>query len=237
MRGMLICAVALVSTVAAAQETPELKTQKDKLSYAMGIDLGRQLHKNTVEVDPAVFNQGLKDGLSASKALLTDEQIHTVLADLGAELKHREFLRRRGDLPNEAEVKLLAADNAIKGDRFQAANKKKDGVVVLPSGLQYKVLKAAEGRKPADDDTVVFQYRGTFIDGREFDSTYTSGKPVTRVVKSVLPGWKEGLKLMSVGSKYQLFIPPGLAYGAEGSGSAIGGNATLIFEVELLEIK
>jgi len=233
---MLIFAVALVSTVAVAQQAPELKTQKDKLSYAMGIDLGRQLHKNTVELDPAIFGQGLKDGMAGAKGLMTDDQIHTVLTDLGAELKRREFARRRGDLPNEAEVKLLAADNAIKGDQYLAANKKKEGVVVLPSGLQYKVLKAATGRKPTDDDTVVFQYRGTFIDGREFDSTYTSGKPVTRVVKSVLPGWKEGLKQMSVGSKYQLVIPPGLAYGAEGSG-AIGGNATLIFEVELLEIK
>ncbi len=233
MRWVLIIAVALVSMIATAQETVPPSTQKDKISYSMGVDLGKQLRKSSVDVDPAIFEQGLKDGLAGGKTLLTDEEIHKVLLDFGAEMKRKEFYKRRGDLDSDVEAKILASDNARKGDAFLAANKKKDGVVVLPSGLQYKVLKAAAGKKPTDDDTVVFHYRGTFIDGKEFDST---GKPVTRAVKSVLPGWKEALKLMPVGSKYQFFIPPNLAYGAEGA-TGIGPNATLIFEVELLEIK
>lgn len=236
MRWVVIIAVALVSTLATAQETPVPKTKQDKISYAMGADLGKQLRKSSVEVDPSIFEKGLKDGLSGGKTLLTDEEMRTVLSELGAEMKRKEFTKRRGDVDNDVEAKLLAADNARKGDAFLAANKKKDGVVALPSGLQYKVLKAAEGKKPTDDDTVVFQYKGTFIDGKEFDSTYRTGKPVTRAVKAVLPGWKEALKLMPVGSKYQVFIPPSLAYGAEGSGTGIGPNTTLIFEVELLGI-
>ncbi len=237
MRSVLIIAVALVSTAATAQETPVPKTKKDKISYSMGVDLGNQLRKSSVEVDPAIFEQGLKDALSGGKTLMTEEEIHKVLLDFGAEMKRKEFNRRRGDVDSDVETKLLAADNALKGNAFLAANKKKDGVVALPSGLQYKILKAAEGKKPTDDDTVVFQYKGTFIDGREFDSTYRTGKPVTRAIKAVLPGWKEALKLMPVGSKYQLFIPPSLAYGEAGSGTGIGPNTTLIFEVELLEIK
>jgi len=237
MRWTSIFAVALLATVASAQEAQAPKTQKDKLSYAMGMDLGKQLRKSAVEVDAAILSQGLRDGLAGGKTLMTDEEVHTVLAELGAELKRREFHKRRGDLDTDVEAKILATDNARKGESFLAANKTKQGVVVLPSGLQYKVLKAADGKKPTDSDTVVFQYRGTFVDGREFDSTYRTGKPVTREVKAVLPGWKEALKLMSVGSKYEFFIPPNLAYGEQGSGSTIGPNTTLIFDVELLEIK
>lgn len=234
MRLGLILAVALVST---AQDTPVPKTQKDKISYAMGADLGKQLRKSSVEVDPSIFEQGLKDALSGNKTLLTDEEILKILSDLGAELKKKEFTKRRGDVDTDVEAKLLAASNAMKGNAFLAANKKKDGVVALPSGLQYKILKAAEGRKPTDGDTVVFHYKGSLIDGREFDNTYKTDKPVTRAVKSVLPGWKEALKLMPVGSKYQFVIPPELAYGATGASGGIGPNTTLLFEVELLEIK
>jgi FKBP-type peptidyl-prolyl cis-trans isomerase FklB len=131
---------------------------------------------------------------------------------------------------------MAAADNKKEGDAFLAENMKKEGVMALPSGLQYKILKAGSGKMPTDADTVECNYRGTFINGTEFDSSYRTGKPATLKVKGVIPGWQEALKLMPVGSKWQLFIPPQLAYGERGSGP-IGPNATLIFDLELLAIK
>ena len=138
----------------------------------------------------------------------------------------------------QAQARSVAAENNKKaGDAFLAENARKDGVVVLPSGLQYKILKAGEGKKPTETDTVVCQYRGTLIDGTEFDSSYRSGQPATFEVKGVIPGFREALKLMPVGSKWQLVIPSELAYGDRGAGNAIEPNATLIFEIELISIK
>jgi FKBP-type peptidyl-prolyl cis-trans isomerase FklB len=130
-----------------------------------------------------------------------------------------------------------AEDNRKAGESFLAENKKKEGVVTLPSGLQYKVLKAGDGKKPTDADTVECHYRGTLINGTEFDSSYLTGQPATFKIAGVIPGWREALKLMPVGSKWQLFVPSQLAYGARGKGGSIGPNAALIFEVELLAIK
>lgn len=238
MRSIIILAVALVSGAAATEDSPALQTQKDRISYALGMDLGNQLRKMSVDVDPAVFGQALKDALSGGKTMLSEEQVRTAIAELQAEMKRKEAARRKGtEEDDNIEAGIAAAYNKKAGETFLAGNKKNEGVVALPSGLQYKILKAGDGGKPANDDTVVCQYRGTFINGTEFDSSYRNGQPSTLVVKGAIPGWREGLKLMAVGSKYQLFIPPQLAFGEQGSGRGIAPNTTLIYEIELLAIK
>jgi len=237
MRSTIILAVALLSGVAVAQDTPALKTQNEKVSYAMGLDLGNQLRKLSVEVDPALFARGLKDALSGNKAALTEEQVRDAISGLQAELKKKEAAGKTGSEEEDLEAAILPGYNKTAGEAFLAANKKREGVVALPSGLQYKILKQGNGKKPVESDTVVCNYRASLTDGTEFDSSYKRNQPATLAVKGVIPGWREALKLMAVGSKYQLFIPSELAYGAQGSGHTIGPNATLILEVELLAIK
>lgn len=204
-----------------------LDTQKDKLSYAIGMNFGASLRKQSVEVDPNVLVKGLKDSLAGSKTLLTDEESHTLITGLQADMrkKQEEKMAQAGD------------SNLKQGQEFLAANKSKDGVVTLPSGLQYKILQAGSGAKPTSSDSVVCNYRGTTIDGKEFDSSYKRGQPATFPVSGVIKGWTEALQLMPVGSKWQLFIPGDLAYGARGAGPDIGPNATLVFEVELISIQ
>lgn len=226
--------VGLVLPLAAAAGQPQgqpLKTEKDQRSYALGMDLGNQFRKLSVDVDPAVFAQGLGDALVGRKTLLTDDEVKAVIARLQAELKARQM-----QASTTADSKK-ADDNGKAGAIFLSENKMKEGVVTLPSGLQYKVITAGPGRKPGLADTVVCQYRGTLIDGTEFDSSYARNQPATFPVKGVIPGWTEALQLMPVGSKWQLVIPPALAYGERGAGDKIGPNATLVFEIELLSIK
>ncbi len=227
MRWIAALMIGLFALGVAAQETPALKTPKDKRSYALGVDLGRQLRNNLVEVDPDVFSKGLKDALAGGKTLLSDEEVRTAIAELQAEMKARVAEAR----------KMSGEDNKKAGEAFLAENKEKEGVITLPSGLQYKILKAGEGKKPTVNDTVICNYRGTLINGVEFDSSYARGTPATFPVNGVIKGWTEALQLMPVGSKWQLFIPPDLAYGERGAGAQIGPNATLIFEVELISIK
>jgi FKBP-type peptidyl-prolyl cis-trans isomerase FklB len=209
------------------QKPMTLDTQKDKLSYAIGMNFGASLRKQSVEVDPNVLVKGLKDSLAGSKTLLTDEESHTLITGLQADMrkKQEEKMAQAGD------------SNLKQGQEFLAANKSKDGVVTLPSGLQYKILQAGSGAKPTSSDSVVCNYRGTTIDGKEFDSSYKRGQPATFPVSGVIKGWTEALQLMPVGSKWQLFIPGDLAYGARGAGPDIGPNATLVFEVELISIQ
>ncbi|HEX2712067.1 MAG TPA: FKBP-type peptidyl-prolyl cis-trans isomerase [Candidatus Acidoferrales bacterium] len=227
MRCMIVLGAMLVSGFAAAQDTPALKSQKEKLSYALGMNFGSQLRELAIDVDPAVFEAGLKDALSGKKGLLTEEEVAAAIGAMQAELKQKQAeARRKG-----------AEDNKKAGEAFLAENKKKEGVVALPSGLQYKILKEGNGKKPTDADTVICNYRGTLINGTEFDSSYRTGQPATFKVAGVIPGWTEALRLMAVGSKWQLFIPAELAYGERGAGPAIGPNATLIFEVELVSIQ
>jgi len=202
-----------------AQETAALKTPKAKLSYAMGMDLGKSLRSRSIDIDPAVFTQGLKDALSGGKTLLTEAEVRTTIASLQTEMRNN-----------------LIAKNKQEGEAFLAQNKTKQGIVTLPSGLQYKVLKEGAGKTPTIDDTVVCQYRGTLLDGTEFDSSYARGKPAEFPVKALIKGWAEALQLMPVGSKWQLFIPAELAYADRGMGP-IGPDAVLIFEVELLGIE
>jgi len=227
MRWMLTFVMMLLPALAAAQDAPALKTEKEKLSYAMGMDLGAQLKTRGVDIDPSIFGRGLADALAGGKTLLTDAEAKAVIAEL-----QKAMLVKQA-----AEAKVVGDKNKAAGDAFLAANKAKEGVVALPSGVQYKVLTAGTGKKPTVDDTVVCQYRGTLIDGKEFDSSYKRGQPATFPVKGVIKGWTEVLQLMPVGSKWQVVIPPALAYGERGTGADIGPNATLIFEIELVAIK
>jgi FKBP-type peptidyl-prolyl cis-trans isomerase len=232
-RWIMTLGMGLLAAVVVAEEAPTLKGSKDKLSYALGMDLGNQLRKISVKVDPALFGQGLKDALSGSKTLLTEEEVRATISELQAELKMMSFeAQRRAD-----EIKA-AEKNQKAGEAFMAENGKKEGVVTLPSGLQYKILKPAGGKKPAIDDTIICHYRGIRLDGTEFYNSYTQNQPTTFAVKGgVIQGWSEALQLMPVGSKWQLFVPPQLAYGDRGAGGKIGPNETVIYEVELLAIK
>lgn len=214
--------------------TVTLKTQKDKVSYALGMNIGTNLQRQPVELDPALVALGLKDALSGGKMLLTIEEAQSVLKVVQDDLKQKQQAKMK---EQEAKMKELGAANQKEGDEFLAANKAKDGVVTLPSGLQYKILQAGTGPKPAASDTVVCNYKGTLINGKEFDSSYKRNEPATFPVNGVIKGWTEALQLMSVGSKWQLFIPPTLAYGDRGAGADIGPSATLIFEVELVSIQ
>ena len=226
--------IGLTLTGAVGQEAQPLKDQKEKRSYALGVEVGNTIRNRSVDVDQAVLFQGIKDALSGGRALLSQEEVRAVLVDLQAELK------RKLDAA-EAEKVLaaskLAEKNKSEGETFLTANKTKAGVVTLESGLQYKILKAGIGKRPSSDDTVVCNYRATFVDGTEFNTTYKENKPVTFPLKQIIKGWQEALQLMPVGSMWQLFVPSQLAYGSRGSGSVIGPDATLIYEVELLEVK
>ncbi|MGB8457903.1 MAG: FKBP-type peptidyl-prolyl cis-trans isomerase [Candidatus Acidiferrum sp.] len=205
-----------------------LTTQKDKASYAIGLNIGRSMRKDDVDIDPNLLLRGMKDGLADAKPLLTDDEAKATMVALQADLRAK----------HEAKVELEAATNKKEGDAFLAENKTKEGVVTLPSGLQYKVLVEGTGPKPTATDTVVCNYKGMLLDNTEFDSSYKRGEPATFPVTGIIKGWTEALELMPVGSKWQLFIPPDLAYGARGgAGGGIGPNATLVFEVELMSIK
>ncbi len=210
-----------------APDNSVLKTQKDKVSYALGMNMGLNLHRQSVDVDPAIVEMGLKDGIAGNKPLLSEEEARAVLTQLQDQMRKQQAEK----------AQQMGATNKSEGDAFLAANKTKEGVVTLPSGLQYKVLKQGTGPKPVATDTVSCNYRGTLINGKEFDSSYGRGEPTSFPVNGVIKGWTEALQLMPVGSKYQLFIPPDLAYGERGAGADIGPNATLIFEVELISIK
>jgi FKBP-type peptidyl-prolyl cis-trans isomerase len=214
-------------TTAGSTQPLKLTTSKDKVSYAIGMNIGGGIKRDGVDVDPNVVARGLRDALTGSKPLMTDEEAKAVLAALRTELTAKK----------EAEAKRVSESNKQAGEQFLAANKTKEGVITLPSGLQYKVLKEGAGPKPTASDTVVCQYRGTLIDGTEFDSSYKRGQPATFPVNAVIKGWTEALQLMPVGSKWQLFVPPDLAYGEHSPGGEIGPNATLIFEVDLLSIQ
>ncbi len=209
---------------------PALTTRKDKFSYALGMNIGngykQGLEKQSVEFDADLIAQGVKDALSGAKTRLTEDDAKAVLTEVQNDINKQR----------QEKMKDAAAKNKTEGEAFLAANKSKEGVVTLPSGLQYKILTAGIGPKPTASDQVVCNYRGTLIAGTEFDSSYKRGKPATFGVGQVIKGWTEALQLMPVGSKWQLFVPSDLAYAERGAGAEIGPNATLIFEVELISI-
>jgi FKBP-type peptidyl-prolyl cis-trans isomerase FklB len=205
-----------------------LTTQKQKASYAVGANIGRGLHRDGVDVDPAIVARGLRDALAGAKLQLTDEEMKAALTTLTAEMKKKQ----------DAETAAVSEANKKEGETFLAANKSKEGVTTLPDGLQYKILTPGNGPKPTPTDTVVANYKGTLINGTEFDSSYKRGQPVTFPVGQVIKGWTEVLQLMPVGSKWEVYIPSDLAYGPQGPGRGpIGPNETLIFEIELVSIQ
>ncbi|MDP2158235.1 MAG: FKBP-type peptidyl-prolyl cis-trans isomerase [Nitrospirota bacterium] len=211
----------------ASAESQELKTDKDKLSYSMGVATGTQMKRQSVDVDVDMFAKGLRDSVSGGKLQMTEQEIQEALMKFQQEMAAKQAEK----------TKQLTEINKKEGEAFLAENKKKEGVKTLPSGLQYKVITEGSGNSPKETDTVTTHYRGTLIDGTEFDSSIKRGQPATFAVKGVIKGWTEALQLMKEGSKWQLFIPSELAYGERGAGQQIGPNSALIFEVELISIK
>jgi len=215
---------ALGSAVPGYAADTSLKTEDQKFSYVMGVQFARSIERQGINnVDVKILNQAISDVLTGAKLKLSEEEMHEAY---------------------NAKVKKLQAERDVKaqkakeeGEKFLAVNKKKPGVTTLESGVQYKIIKAGSGAKPTLDDTVTVNYRGTLIDGSEFDSSYKREKPITFPVKGVIEGWRQVLPLMSVGSKWQVFIPAEYGYGEQGAGGKIGPNSTLIFEIELLGIE
>tara|TARA_B100001996_G_scaffold120112_1_gene90863 strand:+ start:451 stop:1089 length:639 start_codon:yes stop_codon:yes gene_type:complete len=201
----------------------EIETDKQKLSYSMGIFFGQTVIRQEMEIDIPAFMQAVKDVLNKSEKKLSDDEMQKII---------NTYQKKE-----QNERVAVSGNNKADGEKFLAENKNKEGVVVLPSGLQYKIIKNSEGKKPLSDSRVIVHYRGTLINGTEFDSSYARGEPIELGLNQVIKGWQEALQLMQVGSKWQVFIPSELAYGERGAGRVIGPNSALIFDIELLSIK
>ncbi len=228
MRYLLLTTVVAAVTIACnAHETPQAKltSKKDSISYAIGINIGKNMKQQELDVDPAKIAAGLADGFGGT-ATLTDEQIQSIMMAFQMEMSQKQ----------QAKQSQKATENLAKSEKWLNENKSKPGVMTTPSGLQYRVVKEGTGKKPTASSTVKVHYTGTTTDGTKFDSSIDRGEPAEFSLSGVIPGWTEGLQLMTVGSKYILYVPPQLAYGENGAGGAIGPNEALIFEVELLDI-
>ena len=223
---LALAALFVSSTLAHSADAPKLESQQDKVSYSIGVDIGGTLKRQGIEIDPAKLIIGLTDAYAGGKIALTDEEIKTTMESFQKELMTKAAVKRDED----------GKKNKETGEKFLADNKKKEGVKTTASGLQYKVITEGKGAKPKESDTVVTHYRGTTIDGKEFDSSYKRNEPAEFPLAGVIPGWTEGLQLITVGSKAQFVIPADLAYGDQAP-PEIGPGQTLLFEVELLEIK
>jgi FKBP-type peptidyl-prolyl cis-trans isomerase FklB len=221
----VVCLALLATPGVSAEKKIELKTAKEKLSYSIGFDMGTSIKKNEVDVDLNVLTKAIKDALSGGKTLMTEQEMRESIGAFQKEMAAKQ----------QEKVKMMGEKNKREGAAFLAENSKKEGVTTLPSGLQYTVLAEGKGKQPKATDTVTVQYRGTQIDGTEFDSSYKRGQPATFTLNQVIKGWTEGVQLMKEGGKMRLFVPSELAYGERGGGQ-IGPNAVLIFEVELLSV-
>lgn len=206
--------------------TMELKDQKDKASYSIGVSIGKNLKDQKVDIKTDILVKGLLDAYTGAKTQLTEKEMGDVLTQFQQEImaKAQEEAAKKG------------GENKSKGEKFLADNKNKPGVKTTPSGLQYTVISEGTGPKPTASSTVKVHYTGKLIDGTTFDSSVDRGEPIEFPLNGVIKGWTEGVQLMSKGSKYKFFIPSDLAYGDRGAGNAIGPNETLVFEVELLDI-
>ncbi|MFI4919624.1 MAG: FKBP-type peptidyl-prolyl cis-trans isomerase N-terminal domain-containing protein [Legionellales bacterium] len=213
-----------MSTAMAAPDAASLATDKDKLSYSIGADLGKNFKTQGIEINSEALAKGMQDGLSGAQLILTEAQMKEVLNKFQKDL----MAKRASEFSKKSE------DNKAKGEAFLIENKAKKDVVVLPSGLQYKIIEAGKGAKPAKTDTVTVEYTGHLIDGTVFDSTEKTGKPATFQVSQVIPGWTEALQLMPAGSTWEIYVPSGLAYGPRSVGGPIGPNETLIFKIHLI---
>src|SRR5438552_5129828 len=219
--------MAALTALVLAEDRATLKDAKDKVSYSIGLDIGMTFKKQKMELNSGALAAGVKDGLSGVQPLLTEDEVRQVMMTFSKEMTEKTAMANK-----EAGEK-----NKAEGEKFLSENKNKPGVKTTASGLQYKVLKEGSGSPPKETDTVVVNYRGTLVDGTEFDSSYKRGEPATFPVNRVIKGWTEALQLMKLGAKYQLFIRSDLAYGPSGTGGDIGPNAILIFEVELMSVK
>lgn len=228
-RVMMVVGMTLLAGSAVAQDTV-LNSQKDKLSYALGARYGDALRRQSLEVDQEIFSRGLKDAIAGDKMMLTEKEASAIVIGLEGDLK-KKLLARQGE-----QRRVSGAKNKSEGEAFLAENGNKEGVITLEDGLQYRILKAGDGNKPKPGDTVTCNYRGTLINGAEFDSSFKRSQPATFALNRVIKGFSEALQLMPAGSKWQVFVPPSLAYGERGASRTIGPNATLVFEVELLAI-
>ena len=227
-RTLTMLAMSLLALGACTRSEAEM-TEQERVSYALGVSQARALQRRSITVDPENYSQGFKDALSGAKPRLTDEEIQAAANSLQRELAQQRLA------PREMEGQL-EAKNGETGQAFLEANKSRPGVITLDSGLQYKVIQAGSGKVPTLDDTVSLNYRGRLINGKEFASTLKGKGPITFPVKKVIPGWREALQRMPVGSKWELYVPPELAYGERKAGRKIGPNSTLIFEMELLSV-
>jgi FKBP-type peptidyl-prolyl cis-trans isomerase FklB len=227
MKTLFLLTLAAMAIPVLAEDRPALKDTKDKVSYSIGLDIGSNLKRNKIDINSDTFAAGLKDGLSGAKPSMTEDEMRQVMTQFSKDMQEKTNAARAES----------AQKNKAEGEKFLADNKNKPDVKTTASGLQYKMLRDGNGTLPKPTDSVVVNYRGTLIDGTEFDSSYKRGEPATFPVNQVIKGWTEALQLMKPGSKYELFIPSSLAYGERGAGADIGPNATLKFEVELLSVK
>ena len=222
-----ILSIGLLFTNCFAGEKPELKDQRDKESYSLGYQFGQGLKAQGLDLNLEVYTSGIRDALGGKTPSLSREEMQKTLSDF----------QQRITAARQRELQEMSAKNLAAGKAFLEENKKKEGIKTLPTGLQYKVLTEGSGKTPKVTDTVTVHYRGTLINGTEFDSSYKRGQPATIQVKAAIRGWTEALQLMKEGSKWQLFVPPELAYGDRVAGPQVSPNSALIFEVELISIK
>jgi FKBP-type peptidyl-prolyl cis-trans isomerase FklB len=226
-RFAIVALFSLLLTPVIASAAEGLDTLEQKASYSFGVDFAKRLQQQGIDLDISALNRGIMDAASGKKLAFEEGEMNQFKAEYTQQLRARLL----------QEQQQLAAKNLEAGNKFLAENAKKDGVVTTASGLQYKVINSGSGPSPKADDTVTTHYRGTLIDGREFDSSYSRGQPASFPVKGVIKGWTEALQMMKVGDKWELYIPAELAYGATQRGELIEPNSTLIFELELLDIK
>jgi FKBP-type peptidyl-prolyl cis-trans isomerase FklB len=235
---MVLCAMLLFGQALAEEQQEENKetvSQKEKLSYSLGYETGRSMKDSAVDIDPDIYSKAFSEGYAAKEASMTDQEMREAMVPL-----RKEMAAKRAEQQKEMaeRLKQLAQKNKQEGEAFLAENAKKEGVVTLPSGLQYTTIKEGTGKTPQKSDKVQVHYRGTLIDGTEFDNSYKRGQPAAFAVDKVIMGWTEALQLMKEGAKWTLYIPSGLAYGERGAPrSIIGPSQTLIFEVELISVQ
>ncbi|BBP43309.1 FKBP-type peptidyl-prolyl cis-trans isomerase [Thiosulfativibrio zosterae] len=221
---LLIIALSAVTGLSYADESIKLETTQQQASYTLGTDLAKNFESQGIDIDTGALVQGMQDYLNKQPMKLTEEQMQSSIMAL-----KKEMLAKQA-----AEKQKIAEANAKAGAEFMATNKKKPGVVTLPNGLQYLVLEEGQGESPAEGDYITANYKGTLIDGTEFDSSYNRGTPIEFQMGDVIQGWGEALKRMKPGAKWEIYVPPSLGYGAKGAGNIIGPNATLIFTIEFI---